>query len=89
MYDYLVFLRCFRQHYNLLPELHQIIHRLDIDQTLATIGAIYSQLQLLGAKNIDSQRVSRLSTDVDEQVDRLDNLLDAMDDVYDSPANLE
>lgn len=57
---------------------------LDIDETLATIGAIYSQLQLLGAKEIDSSRASRISTDISEQSARLGDLLAAMDDVYES-----
>ena len=75
-----------RDHQRQLDSLVKLMRRteLDIDETLAALGAIYSQLQLLGAKNIDSQRASRLSADIDEQVHRLDDLLDAMDDVYDS-----
>lgn len=73
-----------QDHQRQLDSLVKLMRRteLDIDETLAAIGAIYSQLQLLGAKGIDSQRASRLSTDIDEQVHRLDDLLDAMDDVY-------
>ncbi len=56
---------------------------LEVDETLAEIGTIYSQLQLLGAKEIDSNRADRLSADVDEQVNRLGDLLSAMEDVYD------
>jgi hypothetical protein len=55
---------------------------LDIDETLAAIGAIYSQLQLLGAKGIDSQRIRRLTASVDEQAQHLEDLLEAMDEVY-------
>lgn len=61
---------------------------LEIDETLAAIGAIYSQVQLLDAKEIDSHRASRLSADIDEQANRLGDLLHAMDDVYQSAPNL-
>lgn len=55
---------------------------LEIEETLAEIGTIYSQLQLLGAKEVDSSRAKRLSSDVEEQARRLNDLLDAMDEVY-------
>lgn len=75
-----------QDHQRQLDSLVKVMRRteLDIDETLAAIGAIYSQLQLLGAKDIDSQRASRLSAGIEEQVHRLDDLLEAMDDVYDS-----
>ena len=57
---------------------------LDIDETVAAIGAIYSQLQIIGAREIDSSRAKRLSTDVEEQAGRLSDLLAAMDEVYGS-----
>ena len=62
---------------------------LDIDETLAAIGGIYSQMQLIGAKDVSGNRARRLSADVDEQAQRLGDLLDAMDEVYDSSASLE
>lgn len=55
---------------------------LEIEETLAEIGTIYSQLQLLGAKEVDSSRAKRLSTDIDSQANRLNDLLAAMDEVY-------
>ena len=57
---------------------------LDIDETLADIGAIYSQLQMLGAKDIDGSRAKRMSEDINEQANHLGDLLEAMDDVYES-----
>jgi hypothetical protein len=59
---------------------------LDIDETLAAIGSIYSQLQLLSAKKIDSSKAKHLSADVAEQADHLNDLLEAMDEVYQSSA---
>jgi len=78
-------------HQRQLQELATLIRRteLDFDETLAAIGGIYSQLQLLGAKDIDRDRAKRLSTDVHEQANRLDDLLKAMDEVYQSSAGLK
>jgi hypothetical protein len=59
---------------------------LEIDETLAEIGAIYSRLQLLDAKEVDSNRAKRLSADMEEQSNRLSDLLKAMDEVYDTSA---
>lgn len=61
---------------------------LEIDESLASIGSIYSQLQLLEAKDIDSGRAERLSGDIDEQANRLGDLLSAMDEVYRDRNNL-
>jgi hypothetical protein len=62
---------------------------LDIDETLAAIGAIYSQLQLMGAKDVNNQRARRLSADIEEQNRHLNDLLAAMDEVYEDAAGSE
>jgi hypothetical protein len=62
---------------------------LEIDETLATLGAIYSQLHLVGTKATDNQHVSALSADVEEQRQRLGDLLAAMDEVYGSSTDLK
>jgi hypothetical protein len=74
----------YQDHQRQLDSLAQLIRRteLDIDETLATIATIYSQLQLLDARRMDRQRASRISTDVKTQSDRLSDLLEAMDEVY-------
>ena len=61
---------------------------LDIDETLAAMGAIYSQLQVLSAREIDRNRAKRLSAEIEEQNHRLDDLLSAMDEVYQSTAEM-
>jgi serine/threonine protein kinase len=80
----------YREHLRQLDSLAAMLRRteLEIDETLAEIGTIYSQLQLLDAKDIDSKRASRLSEDIEEQANRLSDLLDAMDEVYESSAEL-
>jgi len=69
---------------NQLDALVKLMHRteLEIDKTLASMASIYSRLQLLGAKEIDSNRANRLKTDIEEQVNLLGDILSALDDVY-------
>jgi hypothetical protein len=73
-----------QEHQRQLKTLTDLIHRteLEIDETLANIGAIYSQLQQLEFKDIESSRAKRLSADIDEQAARLGDLLAAVDEVY-------
>lgn len=83
-------LNSYGKHQSQLEALHTLMRRteLDIDETLAAIAGIYSQLQVLSAKGIDSGKAKRLSAAVEEQADRLNDLLEAMDDVYDEEADL-
>ena len=83
-------LNSYRQQQQQLNSLVTLMRRteLDIDETLAAIGGIYSQMQMIGAKDVSGNRARRLSADVNEQAQRLGDLLDAMDEVYDSSANL-
>ncbi|MGD8585770.1 MAG: hypothetical protein PVJ75_10510, partial [Chloroflexota bacterium] len=55
---------------------------LQLENTLSALGTIYSQTMLAGAKDIDSGRAKRLSQDIQEEVQQLDNILVAMDEVY-------
>ena len=55
---------------------------LEFDRTLASMGAIYSGLQLLDAKDVDSDRATHLNADIEEQVNLLGDILSALDDVY-------
>lgn len=55
---------------------------LQLESTLAALGTVYSQTMLVGAKDIDSGRAKRLSQDIHEEVQELDNILVAMDEVY-------
>ena len=74
----------YREHQSQLDALVKLMHRteLEIDKTLASMASIYSRLQLLGAKEIDSNRANRLKTDIEEQVNLLGDILSALDDVY-------
>ena len=79
-----------RKHQEQLDSLVMVMRRteLDIDETLATIGSIYSQLQLFSAKGADKARAKNLSTDIAEQAEHLNDLLEAMEEVYDETAGM-
>ena len=56
--------------------------KLQIDQTLSSMGTVYSQLLLMDAKDIDSGRYQRLQDDIAEEVKGLREIADALDEVY-------
>ena len=58
--------------------------QLQLETTLSSLGTIYSQTMLVGAKDIDSGRAKRLRQDINEELLELDNILLAMDEVYES-----
>ncbi len=53
-----------------------------LDSTISSLGTIYSQLLLVGSKDEEGSRVNRLQEEISEQVNRLEDLTEAMDDVY-------
>jgi hypothetical protein len=57
-----------------------------LDSTISALGTIYSQLLLVGNKDEEGGRVSRLQEEISEQVYRLEDLAEAMDEVYQDSA---
>ena len=55
---------------------------LQMDSTLTAMGTIYSQLLIIGVKDIDSGRAQRLREDITEQVKQLHDVVSSMDEVY-------
>jgi hypothetical protein len=53
-----------------------------LDETLTSLGAVYSQMQLLQARKDAGSRSERLSGDIRDQVQRLQDILTSMDEVY-------
>jgi hypothetical protein len=84
-------LASYQEHQKHLETLISLMRRTDLefDKTLASMGAIYSGLQVLDARDIDSDRATRLDADIGEQVNQLGDLLAAMDDTYRSTAGFE
>jgi hypothetical protein len=53
-----------------------------LESTLAALGTICAQLETLDARGSDQARAERLRQDIDEQVNQLEDLSQAMDEVY-------
>jgi hypothetical protein len=72
-----------------LEQLENNMHRaeLQLEHTLTAMGTIYSQLLLVGSKDVDSGRVRRLREEVADEVQGLQDVLDSMDEVYETSAS--
>jgi hypothetical protein len=55
-----------------------------LETTLTALGTVYSQILLVGAKDIDSGRAQRLREDISDQVAALQSLQTTLDEVYGS-----
>jgi len=55
-----------------------------LEETLAALGTLYSQLLLLDAGAVDSGRVQRLHEEVVDQVAALQDTIEALDEVYEA-----
>jgi hypothetical protein len=55
---------------------------LQLDDTLSAMGTAYAQMQLIGAKDIDSGRAQRLREDIADEVHSLHDVVETMDEVY-------
>lgn len=73
-----------QRQYDTILQLENTMERaeLQLETTLSSLGTIYSQTMLVGAKDIDSGRAKRLRQEISEEVQELDNILVAMDEVY-------
>jgi chromosome segregation ATPase len=73
-----------KRQYETILQLENTMERaqLQLETTLSSLGTIYSQTMLVGAKDIDSGRAKRLRQEISEEVQELDNILVAMDEVY-------
>ncbi len=61
--------------------------RLNLDDTLAAMGTIYSQAQVLNALDVDGATAVRIAEDIDHEVDRLNDLLSALSEVNEHPGS--
>ena len=53
-----------------------------LDSTISSLGTIYSQLLLVGSKDEAGPRINRLQEEISEQVHQLEDITEAMDEVY-------
>jgi hypothetical protein len=56
--------------------------QLQMDQSLTALATIYSQVRLIDAQDVASGRAERLSADIQEQVNRLNDLVASINEVY-------
>ncbi len=57
-----------------------------LETTLTALGTVYSQIQLVQAKDIDSGRAQRLRGDIADQVAALQSLQETLDEIYQGSA---
>ncbi len=69
-----------------LSELRARMDRADLqlDHSLAALGTVYSQLLLIGTKDVDSDRAERLRDDIRGEVLALRDIVDSLNEVYTS-----
>ncbi len=78
-----------RQHETLETLGHTISRaELQLENSHAHLATIYSQTMLIGAKDIDSSSARRLRQEIDDEVNELQDVLVAMDEVYASNSSL-
>jgi hypothetical protein len=67
-----------------LQELENRMERADLqlDHSLASLGTVYSQLLLIGSKDVDSDRAERLRGDIRDQVSALQDIVESLNEVY-------
>jgi hypothetical protein len=53
-----------------------------LESTLAALGTVYAQLQAIDVRGAEKGRAERLRQEIDEQVVQLQDLSEAMDEVY-------
>lgn len=54
---------------------------IQLESTLSSLGTVYAQMSLLGTKETDSAKGQRLSVEVKDEIDKLQDTIDAMDEV--------
>lgn len=67
-----------------LRKLQDVMERAEyqLETSLSALGVVYSQLQLLGAQDIDSSRSRRLAQDIADQIQALQDIVSSMEQVY-------
>jgi predicted RNA-binding Zn ribbon-like protein len=74
-----------RQHqYDSLLKLDTTMDRaeLQLENTLTALGTVYSQMLLVDARDVDSNKAQRLRDNIAEQVASLQDVISSMDEVY-------
>lgn len=76
------------KHWQTLRELEARMKQaaLQLEQSLTALATVYSQVQLIDAQSVGSGQAERLQSDIREQVERLNDLVSGINEVYDYSA---
>ncbi len=76
-------LAAYREQQRQLDRLARVMRRtrLNLDDTLAAMGTIYSQVQVVNAMDVDGATAERIAGEIDSEVNRLNDLLSALSEV--------
>jgi hypothetical protein len=55
---------------------------LQLEQSLTALATVYSQIQLVDAQSVESGRAERLQADISNEVSRLSDLVESINEVY-------
>ncbi len=72
------------KHWQALRELDARMQQaaLQLEQSLTALATVYSQVQLIDAQSVNSGNAERLQDDIREQVERLNDLVSSINEVY-------
>jgi hypothetical protein len=67
-----------------LAKLETVMERAEfqLESTVTAMGTVYSQIMILGSRDVSSGRAQRLQEDVTDQVQALQDVVSTMDEVY-------
>ena len=70
---------------NNISELDNRMQRADLqlDSSLASLGTVYSQLLLIGSKDVDGGQAERLQADISDEVNSLQDVVESINEIYD------
>jgi hypothetical protein len=54
---------------------------LRLEQSMTALSTVYGQIQLVGARDVDSGRAERLEADIREEIDQLDDLISSINEI--------
>jgi hypothetical protein len=72
-----------------LRKLQNVMERaqFQLESTLTAMGTVYSQMMLLGSRDVSSGRAQRLQQDITDQVRALQDVVTTVDEVYQAGAD--
>jgi hypothetical protein len=72
-----------------LNKLQNVMERaqFQLESTITAMGTVYSQIMILGSRDVASGRAQRLGQDIADQVQALQDVVETMDEVYQASAD--